>query len=136
MIQRSWIPALVLAVAALGITGAAVAAEKSPGLLDGKTFVGETGKKGQGKGDPETFVFADGKFDPLQCHPYGFSAAPYKATAAGGKVGFEAETVSAKEGKMLWKGTALGVSFQGTMTWTKEGQAPIEYWFRGRIKQP
>jgi hypothetical protein len=134
MIQRSWALALVLAVAAVLVTGAAVAATEPPGPLDGKTFVGETGKKGQGKGDPETFVFAGWKFDPLQCHPYGFAAAPYKATSVGGKVGFEAKTVSAKEGTMHWKGTALGTSIQGTMTWTKKGQAPIEYWFRGRLK--
>lgn len=136
MFQRSWIPALVLAVVALGITGAAIAAEKAPGLLDGKTFEGEVGKKGQGKGEPETFVFADGKLDPLQRRSSGFTAAPYKATAASGKIGFEAETVSPTEGRMLWKGTALGVSFQGTMTWTKKGQAPVEYWFRGKLKKP
>lgn len=136
MIQRSWAPALVLILVSALIAGAAAAASPPAGLLDGKTFVGETGKRGQGKGDPETFVFKDGKFDPLQCHPYGFSAAPYKATAASGKVGFEAETVSAKEGTMRWKGTALGTSFQGTMTWTKKGQAPVEYWFRGRLKTP
>src|SRR6185436_2943377 len=135
MIQRSWVALVLLMVAVALLTGTAVAATKSSGLLDGKTFVGETGEKGKGKGEPETFVFADGKFDPLQCHPYGFGAAASTATAASGRVGFEAETVSATQGKMRWKGTALGVSFQGTMVWTKKGQAPVEYWFHGRLKR-
>lgn len=133
MLRKSWtlaVAALVLVVAA----NASMAAEKASGPLDGKTFVGETGEKGKDKGDIETFVFRNGQFDPLQCHPYGFGPAPYTASTSGDEVRFEAETVSAEEGKMLWKGTVRGNALQGTMVWTKEGQAPIEYWFRGKQK--
>jgi hypothetical protein len=42
--------------------------------------------------------------------------------------------VSAKEGKNHWKGTVKGNAIEGTQVWTKAGQAPIEYWFRGTLK--
>jgi hypothetical protein len=133
MLRKSWILAIATMAVAL-VVNAATVAEKASGPLDGKTFVGETGEKGKDRGDIETFVFRNGQFDPLQCHPYGFGPAPYTASSSEGEVRFEAETVSAEEGKMLWKGTVRGSSLQGTMVWTKEGQAPIEYWFRGQQK--
>jgi hypothetical protein len=43
--------------------------------------------------------------------------------------------VSAKEGKMVWAGRVRGDRIEGTMVWTKEGQAPADYWFRGTLKQ-
>ena len=103
------------------------------GPLDGQRFAGETGEMGQEKGDPEEFVFQNGEFDPLACHQYGFSAAPYEARAAADGVHFTAETVSAKEGRMKWSGTVLGDRIEGTVVWEKEGQAPIEYWFKGSL---
>jgi hypothetical protein len=135
MIRYLWTLALSLTLVWALAAGPAGAAETKSGPLDGKAFAGETGEKGKDKGGPESFVFRDGTFDPLQCHPYGFGAAPYTARTEAGAVSFESETVSAKEGRMLWKGTARGDSLEGTMVWTKEGQAPLEYWFRAKLTE-
>lgn len=128
--HRFGIPlAVVLTVLAAGVVMAA------PGYLDGRTYAGETGEKGKAKGDAEVFVFRDMTFDPLQCHPYGFSAAPYTSREEGGRVLFEAVTKSEKEGSMRWQGGVQGDSLSGTMVWTKPGQKPIEYWFKGTLKK-
>ena len=123
---------VTVAVVLVCVGAAAVAADDR--LLDGKRFSGETGKKGDEKGDAEEFVFEKGTFDPLGCHPWGFGAAPYTAKRIAGIVQFESTTVSAKEGKMAWTGRVRGDRIEGTMVWTKEGQAPAEYWFRGNLK--
>jgi hypothetical protein len=142
MIQRNaWVKKLgvlavaaaVLAVVAMPVLGAAT--PPPAGSLDGKTFTGETGEKGKTKGDAETFVFKGQTFDPLDCHKYGFSAAPYTSKEEGGRIRFEAETKSAKEGSMRWKGIVQGETLAGTMIWTKAGQAPITYWFKGMLKK-
>jgi hypothetical protein len=126
MMRRTLLSAAIL----LLVTLAAVAAA---GLLDGRTFVGEMGEKGKEKGDEETFVFKDGRFDPIACHQYGFGPAPYTAKAEGNEVHFEAVTKSDEEGAMQWQGTVQGAAISGTVLWTKQGQAPIEYWFKGQL---
>jgi hypothetical protein len=145
MIQRNaWVKTLgVLFAAAVVIAAIAVAtvpargaaATPAAGSLDGKTFTGETGEKGKTKGDAETFVFKAQTFDPLDCHKYGFSAAPYTFKEEGGRIRFEAETKSAKEGAMRWQGVVQGETLAGSMIWTKAGQAPITYWFKGTLKK-
>ena len=43
---------------------------------------------------------------------------------------FDADTASAKEGKMHWHGTVRGDRVEGTYVWTKAGQASVEGWFK------
>ncbi len=130
-----WTAALwALALAGLLLVGSGAVAAKAGGILDGKHFSGETGEKGKDNGDPEEFVFKDGMFDPLQCHPWGFGAAPYTAKKVGEVTQFAATTVSAKEGKMTWTGRVRGDRIEGTMVWSKDGQEPADYWFRGTLK--
>ena len=127
------------AVAALGALGLVLAVAADPahagGPLDGRTFAGETGEQGKSKGDPETFVFADGKFDPLQCHPWGFAATPYTSTAEEGAVRFAAEHRNAKGERMKWSGVVRGETLEGTMTfWDDDGKAR-DYWFRATLRK-
>lgn len=133
--RNAWVKTL----GALTVAAAAVlmwsAVASAGGALDGKTFAGETGEKGKATGDAETFVFKDQTFDPLDCHKYGFSAAPYTSREDGIRIHFEAETKSAKEGSMRWKGVVQGETVAGTMVWTKAGQAPVAYWFKGTLKK-
>ena len=104
--------------------------------LDGKTFVGEVGEKGKTKGDKDQFVFKDGTFRSTACDQYGFTATPYRSTAQGTAVMFEAAAISPTDGEMGWKGTAKDDgTLEGTATWTKSGQAPTEYWFKGSLTQ-
>ncbi len=123
---------LVFGLYALSISLLAAARE---GALDGKTFTGEMGEAGKDKGDKDELIFKDGKFSSEACEKYGFGDAPYTTTASGGATTFEADTVSAKEGKMHWSGTVKGDERTGTVVWTKEGQAPIDYWFKTELKK-
>lgn len=116
----------------MGPVGAAE--EKSPpGLLDGKTFTGETGEKGKNKGNKEDFVFKDGHFDPLACHKYGFSATPYQGKKEGEAISFEAEHSNKKGDRMKWAGTIKKDALEGKMVYWQGKKAPVEYWFRGKI---
>lgn len=69
------------------------------------------------------------------CDPYGFSAAPYKASLRDGVVSFEADTVSPKEGRMHWSGKVRGEALEGTAIWTKAGQADIHYWIKATLRK-
>jgi len=103
------------------------------GLLDGRTFVGETGEKGKTKGDKENFVFANGMFDPLACHKYGFSNTAYTSKAEGGAVTFVADHSNKKGDRMRWEGTVKGERLEGVMTYWQGKKTPQEYWFRGAL---
>lgn len=114
----------------------ALASAAAAGLLDGKTFAGETGKVGETTGDKDGFVFANGTFRSTVCDRYGFAAAPYTANRkADGSIAFTAETASATEGKMAWKGTVKGGALDGTVAWSKPGQKTIDYWFKGKLQK-
>lgn len=120
---------LVLVLSVLSISMLAAAGE---GALDGKTFTGTMGETGKA-GDKEELVFKDGQFTSVACQEYGFGAAPYTAMVSGDTTTFEADTVSEKEGKMHWTGTLKGTELTGTAVWTKDGQAPIEYWYKTTV---
>ncbi|MGZ3425485.1 MAG: hypothetical protein ACXVCV_02495 [Polyangia bacterium] len=107
-----------------------VAAAKG-GALDGKSFDTLVGDKGK-PGSAETLTFKDGKFHSKACDAYGFGDGSYVATTSGGVTGWEADTTSAKEGKMHWRGTVKSDGIAGTYVWTKAGQAPVEGWFKSK----
>lgn len=123
---------LILVVSALS---GSLTAQAQKVVLDGKTFAGEMGEAGKDKGDEDELVFKDGKFLSVACQEYGFGDAPYTAAVSGDTTTFETETVSAKEGKMKWTGTVTGDKLEGTVMWYKEGQAPVEYWFKTELKK-
>ena len=122
---------------AIAMSAAAIAAPEGPaGTLDGKTFVAETAAKGKTKGDKDTLTFDKGRVRSTACDAYGFEDAPYVATTAqDGSISWTAETASAKEGKIQWKGSVKGDKLDGTYVWIKAGQAPIEYWMKGTAKK-
>jgi len=122
----------ILITVLMGPAGAAEG-KSLPGLLDGRTFTGETGEKGKSKGDKEDFVFKDGLFDPLACHKYGFSGTPYQGKKEGEAISFEAEHSSKKGDRMQWAGTVMGDALEGKMLYWQGKKAPVEYWFRGKI---
>jgi hypothetical protein len=124
----------VLLVFVLSVLSISMLAAAQEGALDGKTFSGEMGETGK-KGDKEELVFKDGKFTSVACEQYGFGDAPYTTTVKGDTTTFEADTVSAKEGKMHWTGTMKGSELTGTVVWTKEGQAPVEYWYKTALEK-
>ena len=112
------------------------AAEKSAasaGLLDGKSFAGEIGKSDESTGDPDDFVFKDGRFLSSACQAYGFNETAYAATEQGGVVSFTADVENTKGETMSWKGVVKGDQFQGTALY-QTAKGSTEYWFKGALK--
>ncbi|MDQ6893799.1 MAG: hypothetical protein M3167_14100 [Acidobacteriota bacterium] len=130
--------AIACVIMALSFAAASFASPDAPAAtLDGKTFAGESAEKGKTKMDKDTVTFAGGRFRSQACDAYGFGDAPYVATTApDGSISWSAETASAKEGKIQWKGKVKGDKLEGTYVWIKAGQAPIEYWMKATTAPP
>jgi hypothetical protein len=124
---------LLLVAAAMALCGGRLVA--AGGVLDGKTFVGETGEVGKTKGEAEEIDFRDGTFHSKPCDAYGFGRAPYTAVTSEGVTRFEALTTSAKEGRMSWRGTVSGNRLDGIVVWSKAGQRDIEYWVKAKLRR-
>jgi hypothetical protein len=116
-----------------------VAAQGS--LLDRKTFVGEFGKKAEKAEGRDELTFQNGKFHFATCDPYSFGDGPYTVILGDGINSFAAETASAKEGKIQWKGRISRDTIEVSYTWYKApkwyrfSKAPVEYWFKGELKK-
>ncbi len=95
-------------------------------LLDGKSFFGMFIEKANTTGDPDTLMFAAGRFRSSACDQYGYGDAPYTAHADGGTIRFEAETESPRYGKLQWKGAVTGTELKCDVLMVQEGKAPIE----------
>jgi len=111
----------------------------SAGVLDGKRFVGLTGEKGKNPDHEDTLVFQDGMFASIKCEEkMGFRRGSYATSMEENEIYFEAETVSPKYGKMVWKGTVKGEMLEATFIWTKEKwywKIRREYWFKGYLEK-
>jgi hypothetical protein len=126
----------IVALALTGCLAGAVAAAAPAGALDGKTFVAQSGEKGKpAQRETDTIQFQGGKFHSAACDPYGFGEAAYTASVKDGVVSWQAVTTSEKEGTIRWKGEVRGEKLSGAYTWTKAGQAAIEYWLKGSLKK-
>ena len=122
-----------------GALGATASPSTAPtvNLLNGKSFVAQSGEKGKQASKKDTFVFRDGRFLSETCTPYGFGDAPYQATVDGATVSFHAETHSPTHGKMVWDGIVKDNAIEATSIWTRERwywKIKKEYWFRGQMK--
>ena len=131
------VPAL-LAVAFFAMP---LVAQAQTAALDGKAFVADAGEKGKAAEEKsDVITFAGGKFHSSACDQYGFGKGEYKTTASGDGVSFEAETMSEKGGRLVWKGTVRGSDIEGTFVHYRKGwflnpnPEPIEHWFKGKVK--
>jgi hypothetical protein len=111
------------------------------GLLDGKTFVVETGEKGKSGVDKDTLTFKDGNFRSAGCDQYGFGDGAYTSSVKGDSIQFEAVTTSPTKGKMTWKGTVTGDKIEVAYVWVdashwyKPNPKPLEKWAKGELKK-
>lgn len=83
----------------------------------------------------EDLVFTDSDVEGSICVQYGFKKAKY--TTITNKKGFQefsATMISKEHGRMVWTGEKNGGTITGKYLWTKEGQDPIHYTFKGKIK--
>ena len=119
-------------------TGGTVGGTDASHLLDGKTFVTQTGEKGK-KADHEDIIsFRDGRFISEGCVKYGFEEKSFMASADGDAIRFHAENVSPKLGIMLWEGTVKGDVIEAASTWIRDRwywKIKREYWYRGRMRE-
>ena len=117
-------------------------ARAESGLLDGKVFIADAGEKGKAADEKnDVITFRDGRFHSSVCDQWGYNKGLYKATAEGEAILFDAETVSEKDGRLVWKGTIHGDTIEGVFThyrkssWFRKNPAPLEHWFKGKVKQ-
>jgi hypothetical protein len=96
--------------------------------LDGRTFQGVFLERGKTSGDADTLTFKNGRFRSSACDQYGYSDAPYKTACVAGNMSFEAETQSAKYGKLQWNGVIRGGKLDATVMMVRDGKAPVENW--------
>ena len=96
--------------------------------LDGRSFQGVFLERGKTSGDADTLTFKNGRFHSSACDQYGYSDAPYKAAAAGDTLRFEAETQSAKYGKLQWNGVIRGNKLDAVVMMEQKGKKPVENW--------
>ena len=139
MPSRQKINALIITTCLMLLVNPALALE-TPHLLDGKTFAGFNGEKGQDL-DPdeaEEMIFNNGRFVSTTCNKYNFSEVDYSASKVGDIIHFQAITLSPTHGKIVWQGVVHGDQIEATFVWTKERwywNTHREYWFKGSLKQ-
>lgn len=95
-------------------------------LLDGKSYHGLFIEKGKSSGDPDTLIFANGRFRSTACDQYGYGDAAYSARSEGGTIHFQAETQSPRYGKLVWKGSVKGSQLSCDVMMLQDGKPPIE----------
>ena len=116
-------------VAAVALAAAAVfPALAETNALDGRSFEGVFIQRGKTSGDADTIIFKDGRFRSTACDRYGYSDAVYKTAAVGDMTRFEAETESAKYGKLRWTGMVRNGKLDATATMVRTGKSDIENW--------
>ena len=116
-------------------------ARAESGLLDGKVFVADAGAKGKSADEKdEVITFRDGRFHSSSCDQWGYSKGIYKAKSDGDAIVFETETISEKDGRLVWTGRVRGDAIEGVFThyrnptWHNKNPAPVEHWFKGKVK--
>lgn len=133
--------ACVLAALMVGSwTVTASYADEPSHLLDGKTFIGRNGEKGNSLAtdEEEALIFADGLFTSASCEPYNFGSSEYATRVDGERIYFEATTTSPSHGQIAWQGVVEGTTARATFVWTKERwywDTRREYWFEGSLKE-
>jgi hypothetical protein len=116
------------AVAGSGLWLVSSAGRAQAPSLDGRRFEGVFIQRGKTKGDADTLTFTGGRFRSSACDRYGYGDAPYRTSVQGDAIAFEAETVSAKHGKLIWRGTVRGDKLDATALAQRDGQAAVENW--------
>jgi len=112
-----------------------ISSTSSASMLDGRSFEGVVLERGKTSGDADTLIFDKGLFRSTACDRYGYGTGPYRASASGNGVSFEAETESAQYGKLRWAGSIHGEKLDGTLTMVRDGKPAGEKWVvAGEVK--
>lgn len=117
------------------LTGAYSNTALADDSLDGRTYSVELTEANKNEASQDELVFKGGTFFSTGCEQYGFTPAAYEARSKGGAIMFKSTLASGKEGKSEWEGAVTGDEISGTMFWTKEGQEPVIYSYKGTLKK-
>lgn len=108
-------------------------------LLDGKTFVGQSGKLGENASGEEELIFRDGMLYSVGCAKYGFGESEYTTDVEGDRVHFRSTLQSETNGQITWDGTVVGNKLDANFIWTKKRwywkDAHQEKWMKGSLKE-
>ena len=96
--------------------------------LDGRSFEGVFLQRGKTSGDSDTLVFKDGRFRSSACDRYGYSDASHRTATSGDATRFQAETQSAKYGRLVWNGVVREGKLDATAVMVREDKPDIENW--------
>jgi hypothetical protein len=128
---------LVLAVLALQLALENAAARAQEALLDGKVFIVDIGDKGRPADNiGDVLTFRDGTFHSSACNEWGYGPGSYRSVRNGSRIQFDAESVSANDGRLVWRGVIEGGFAEGTQTYYRKpsffrpNPAPTERWFK------
>lgn len=102
--------------------------------IDGKTFTGTLVKQGEAQGDPDDFVFKDGKFISTACAGFGFKPAAYSVKQDGKHLQFSAENKTEAGVRMIWQGTIDGDRLEATSQWLRPNQPVVEFHANASLK--
>ena len=108
------------------------------GQLDGKVFIGQYREKHKRAFQEDELRFMNGEFHSTGYGQKGFNGGVYKAKTVEGKIYFTAETVSSKQGKIIWRGIIHGDSIEVNFQWRKKGwlsDTQKDYLFSGKLKK-
>jgi hypothetical protein len=127
-LSRQMLLAAALAAPAL------VAAAADTASIDGKTYTGTLTKQGETQGDPDDFVFKDGKFVSTACAGFGFKPASYVTQQEGNQLRFTATSETDDGVHMQWKGTVVDDHLEATAQWQRPDQPVVEFHARAAVK--
>ncbi len=102
--------------------------------VDGKTFTGTLVKQGESQGDPDDFVFKDGKFISTACAGFGFKPAAYAITQDGDHLRFSAQNETDAGVRMIWQGTIDGDRLVATSQWVRPNEPVVEFHASASLK--
>ena len=129
--------ALIFTLSLTIVFSAAIAVAQE-GSLDGKVFIGQYREKHKRAIKEDELRFMNGEFHSAGYGQKGFNGGAYQTKTADGKIYFTAETVSSKQGKIIWRGIIYGDSIEVDYQWRKKGwlsDTQKDYLFSGKLKK-
>ena len=108
------------------------------GMLDGKEFVGKSGRLGKKASDDDEIKFENGKFTSIGCKKYGFGDADYTTKIDGDRIFFTSDIYSKKYGRITYSGFVKGNDMSANYIWWDKGkyEKPEQIkWFKGSIEK-
>jgi hypothetical protein len=100
-------------------------------ILDGLTFRGDIGPKGEAADGKDDIIFTNGTLRSTACDKYGFGPGAYTAVRNGDVVTFTATTKSKTSGTIHWQGTIRDGVLEGTFA-CKQTLSTKNYWIKAK----